>query len=73
MEEDVDVAKHDDVSVNEDDFIVVRELPESKLAVVVLVIRVFLSSRVSNPFDHSDLPPCCGECVAFGEGNGAVH
>ena len=53
MEEEVEVSKD-------------NELPETKLAIVVLKIGALFYIRVSDPFNGIDLPPGGGESVAFG-------
>ena len=55
-EEEIDVAEDEKVGVDEDDLVVLRELPEAELAVVPLVVGVFLGPRVSYPLDGLDLP-----------------
>lgn len=73
MEEEVKVTQNNDVSVDEYDLVVVSELPKSELAVVVLVVRALLGSRVSNTFDEADGPPGGGKGVAFNGGDGVVY
>lgn len=73
MEEEVEVTQNDDVGVDEYDLVVVGELPKSELAVVVLVVRVLLGSRVSDSLDESDGPPGGGEGVAFEGGDGVIY
>lgn len=73
VEEDVEVSEYDDVGVDEDDLVVVGELPQAELAVVVLVVAPFLGFRVSDSGYDSDLPARGGEGVAFWGGDGVVY
>lgn len=72
MEEEVEVAEDNDVGVDEDDLVVVGELPEAELAVVVLVVGVLLGVGVPDALDDADLPPGGCEGVALGRGDGVV-
>lgn len=73
VEEEVEVAQHDDVGVDEDDLVVVGELPEPELAVVVLVVGVLLGLGVADAGDDADLPAGRGEGGALGDGDGGVE
>lgn len=57
MKEKVQIAKDDDVGVDEDDLVVVSELPQPELAIVVFIVRVFLGPGVSDPGYDPDVPP----------------
>lgn len=58
--------EEEDVGVDENDFVVFGELPETKLTIVVLKIGAVFYVRVSDPFNVVDLPPGGGKSVAFG-------
>lgn len=73
VEEEVEVAEYDDVGVDEDDLVVVGELPEAELAVVVLVVGASLGFRVSDPGYEPELPARGSEILAFGSGDGVVE
>ena len=73
VEEEVEVSEYNDVGVDEDDLVVVRELPEAELAVVVLVVGAVLGFRVSDTVYEPELPAGGGEGVAFGGGDGVVE
>lgn len=73
VKEKVEVAKDDDVGVDEDDLVIISELPQPELAVIVFIIRVLLGPRVSDPGYDPDLPPGCGQGGAFGHGDRLVH
>lgn len=73
VEEEVEAAQHDDVGIDEDDLVVVGELPEPELAVVVLVVGVLLGLGVADAGDEADLPAGGGEGGALGHGDGGVE
>lgn len=73
VEEEVEAAKNDDVGVDENDLVVLGQLPEPELAVVVLVVRPLLRPRVSNAIDHPDLPPGTCQGLAFGSRDGLIQ
>lgn len=73
VEENIKVAEDDDVSINEDHSLIIRELPESELAVVVLVVGAILGPRISDPGYESDLPAGEFEGAAFRDGDGGVQ
>lgn len=73
MEEDVEAAEDDDVGVDEDHPLVLRQLPQPELAVVVLVVGAVLGPRVPDPGDDSDLPAGELEGAALDGGDGAVE
>lgn len=72
MKKDVQVSQNYDVCIDEDDLVIISELPQPKLAVIVLIVGVFFSSRVSDSFDESDLPPGCCKSITFGFGDGVI-
>lgn len=72
VEEEVEVSEYDDVGVDEDDFVVVGELPEPELAVVVLVVGALLGVGVADARYDEDLPPGGGEGGALFGGDGVV-
>lgn len=73
VEEEVEVAEYDDVGVDEDDLVVVGELPEAELAVVVLVVGASLGFRVLDPGYEPELPARGSKSLAFGCGDGVVE
>lgn len=72
VKEEIEVSEYDDVGVNEDNFMVISELPESELAVVVFVVGVFFCSAVTDSFDESDGPTGSDQSLTFGVGDGVV-
>lgn len=73
MEQNIEVPQHDDVGIYENDLVVIRQLPQPKLAVVVLVVGAVLGLRVSDPGYDPDLPAGGGERAALGGGDGLVE
>lgn len=73
IEEDVEVAEDDDVGVDEDHSLVLRQLPQPELAVVVLIVGAVLGPRVPDPGDESDLPAGELEGAALDGGDGVVE
>lgn len=63
FEEEVKVAEDDYVGVDEDDLVIVCELPEAELAVVVLVVGVLLGAGVADAGDEVEFPAGCSEGV----------
>jgi len=57
VEEEVQVTKDNNIRVDEDELVVVSQLPEAKLRIVVLVVGALLSPRVSDPFYDPEFPP----------------
>jgi hypothetical protein len=72
VKKDIKVTQNYDVRIYEDDLVIISELPQPKLAIVVLIVRVFFSSRVSDSFDESDLPPGCCKSMTFGFRDGII-
>lgn len=72
MEEEVEVSKYYDVGIDEDDFVVIRELPEAEFAVVVLVVGVLFGFRIADPGYDTDGPAGGGKGLAFGNRDGVV-
>lgn len=57
-EQEVNIPKDKEVSIDEDDLVVVSQLPQPELAVVPLVVSITCSFWVPDSLDYSDLPPC---------------
>lgn len=72
MEEKIKIKQDDNVCINEHHFVIIRQLPQSKLAIIVFIVWIFFCKWVSDSCDPTKFPSCGCESSEFGNGDRVV-